>query len=333
MMFTPTGALAFSIYHSLWRDMAEISANNPTGDESFLISFPEIPNSPEFPWWQLIHSTHYYKTEDSEFESFRKGIMLGNMASWGIVYNTFERLEGIHIDHVKKLMGHDRVWAMGPLLPDKNGPMGSNGRGGSSAVPPNDLLKWLDKKPNDSIVYICFGSLNILTEKQICALANALEFSTVDFILCLKESVSNFIPSGFEDRVAGRGFLIKGWAPQMAILKHQAVGSFVTHCGWNSILEGIAAGVLMLTWPMGKEHYIVAKLLVDELGVGKRICEGGTESVPDSAGFARLLDETLSVDRPERVKVKELSQYAIKAVKEGTSKQDLDMFVNLISEL
>nr|GEX04016.1 UDP-glycosyltransferase 89B1-like [Tanacetum cinerariifolium] len=120
-------------------------------------------------------------------------------------------------------------------------------------------------------------------------------------------SDSSFIPSGFKDRVADRGFIVKGWAPQLAILRHQAVGSFVTHCGWNSTLEGVAAGVMMLTWPMGADQYADAKLLVDQLGVGKRVCEGGPQGVPNSVELARVLDETLSGDIAERVKVRELS--------------------------
>ncbi|KVH99304.1 UDP-glucuronosyl/UDP-glucosyltransferase [Cynara cardunculus var. scolymus] len=310
VVFSPSGALGSSIFQTLWRDLPEINA----GDDSCSLSFPEIPNSPEFPRWQLSQFTRLYKKGEPDLESFRNG-MLANMTSWGIVYNTFQELEGVYIDHMKKQMGHDRIWAVGPLLPDDHGPIVPTERGGASVVPPDDLLVWLNKKPDNSTVYICFGSRFTLSENQMSALACALELSNVNFILCEKadDSSSSLIPSGFESRVAGRGFIVKGWAPQLAILRHKAVGSFVTHCGWNSILEAVAAGVMMLTWPMGADQYANAKLLVDQLGIGKRVCEGGPESVPDSVELARLLDESLSGDRPERVKVNELSQAAIKA--------------------
>ncbi|KAK1435870.1 hypothetical protein QVD17_01642 [Tagetes erecta] len=304
---------------------------NPEGDENYVVSFPEIPNSPEFNWWELSLVSRNYKVGDPDYEAFRKGA-LANMKSWGIIYNTFQDLESVYIDYIKKQMGHDRVWAVGPLLPDENGPIDSTGRGGSSAVLHDNLLKWLDKKVVDSVVYICFGSHFVLNEKQMGSLASALELSKVDFILCVKESGSSFIPSGFEDRVAGRGFIVKGWAPQLVILRHRAVGTFVTHCGWNSTLEGVTAGVMMLAWPMGADQFGNAKLLVDQLGVGKRVF-GGPENVPDSVELVRLLDESLNGDLPERVKVKELSQAAKKAVKDGTSIQDLNIFVNLLSEL
>ncbi|XP_071704283.1 flavonol 3-O-glucosyltransferase UGT89B1-like [Rutidosis leptorrhynchoides] len=332
LVFSPSGALGYSIFNILWQDTFEINALNSREDESFLLSFTELPNSPELAWCQLSQLWRSYKKGDPGFENFRKGI-LDNMTSWGMVFNTFEGLEGVYIDYVKKQMGHDRVWAVGPLLPDEHGAMGSTGRGGSSAVPPHDLLMWLDKKRDDSVVYVCFGSRETLSEKQMSALTSALELSNVDFILCVKESDLKFITSGFEERVGGRGFMIKGWAPQLAILRHQAVGSFVTHCGWNSTLEGVSSGVMMLTWPKGADQFANAMLLVDQLSVGIRVCEGGPEEVPDSTELARILDESLKSDRPERIKVKKLNQTATKAVKEGTSIQDLDSFVMHLSEL
>ncbi|KAI3788620.1 hypothetical protein L2E82_01392 [Cichorium intybus] len=121
------------------------------GDESFFLSLPEIPNLPGFPWCQLSPLWRSFKKGDPDSESFRKG-MLANMNSWGIVYNSFEDLEGDYIDHMKKQIGHDRVWAVGPLLPYEHGQVVTIRRGGSSAVPPEEVLMWLDKKPDDSVV-------------------------------------------------------------------------------------------------------------------------------------------------------------------------------------
>ena len=56
------------------------------------------------------------------------------------------------------------------------------------------------------------------------------------------------IPFGFEDCGAGRCLVIRGWAPQVLTLSHRAVGAFLTHCGWNSVLEAVLAGVPMLVY-------------------------------------------------------------------------------------
>ncbi|CAI9284063.1 unnamed protein product [Lactuca saligna] len=323
VVFNPSGVFGISIIQTMWRDAAENNDYNGVDkDDNSLVSFPEIPSSPEFQMWQLPTVSRNFKKGDPDYESFRKG-MLANMTSWGSVYNTFEDLEKTYMDHMKKQMGHDRVWAVGPLLP-KDG----TARGGPSAAPPHELLTWLDNKPDESVVYICFGSRTTLNENQMSALTGALELSNVNFILCAKGS-----DSAFKQRVGDRGFIVEGWAPQLAILRHRAVGSFVTHCGWNSTLEGISAGVMLLTWPMGADQYADEKLLVDELSVGKRACEGRPDNVPDSVELARLLDESMSEEILERVKVKELSQAAKKAVNGGSSIRDLDMFVKLICEL
>ncbi|KAK1407382.1 hypothetical protein QVD17_38997 [Tagetes erecta] len=332
VVFSPSGAFNFLIMCRLWRDVEEIKDNVREGDENFFLALQEIPNSPRFPWWQVPGLLRDYKTGDQDCESFRKGI-LANMTSWGIVFNSFEGLESVYLDHMKKFMGHDRVWAVGPLLPEEHGQIDVSGRGGSSVVPLDKLVTWLDQKPDESVVYICFGSKVVLSEKQMSALVGALELCNVGFILCLKESGSSSIPSGFEDRVGDRGFVVKGWVPQLAILRHRAVGSFVTHCGWNSTLEGITSGVMMLTWPMTSDQFANAVLLVDQLGIGKRVCEGGPEILPEPVELAQLLEESLSVDRPERLKIKKLSQTAAEAVKQGTSTVDLDAFINLVSKI
>nr|DAD19068.1 TPA_asm: hypothetical protein HUJ06_020531 [Nelumbo nucifera] len=62
------------------------------------------------------------------------------------------------------------------------------------------------------------------------------------------------LPEGFLERTKDRGLVVKSWAPQTAVLKRESVGGFVTHCGWNSILEAVTAGVPMVAWPLYAEQ-------------------------------------------------------------------------------
>ncbi|KAG0587944.1 hypothetical protein KC19_2G203500 [Ceratodon purpureus] len=67
---------------------------------------------------------------------------------------------------------------------------------------------------------------------------------------------------GFTNRVGGRAMLINGWAPQPQILTHHAIGAFLTHCGWNSTLKSVCAGVPMLCWPFFADQNVNARLKV-----------------------------------------------------------------------
>ncbi|RVX01854.1 UDP-glycosyltransferase 2 [Vitis vinifera] len=80
-------------------------------------------------------------------------------------------------------------------------------------------------------------------------------------------SLDSCLPEGFLERTKDRGYLVKSWAPQVAVLSHDSVGGFVTHCGWNSILESVCAGVPMVAWPLYAEQKMNRVILVEEFKV------------------------------------------------------------------
>jgi len=233
-------------------------------------------------------------------------------------------------------MGHDRVWAAGPLLP----PVEDSGlvaqRGGPSSIPAEEVLTWLDGKTGCSVVYVCFGSRTSLNAEESAVLGAALERSKVHFIWCVREAngAEGVMPdSKYQDRVGGRGFIIKGWAPQLAILRHPAVAAFLTHCGWNSVLESVSSGVMMLAWPTGADQYANARLVVGQLGLGMQIKRHGPDGVPDPSELAQLFVDSVSPHRPERRRVMRLREAAATAVNGGSSAVDLDCFVKHLIDL
>ncbi|KAJ1395406.1 UDP-glycosyltransferase family, conserved site [Sesbania bispinosa] len=64
--------------------------------------------------------------------------------------------------------------------------------------------------------------------------------------------------------------VIPTWAPQIQILSHSSIGGFLSHCGWNSVLESVLHGVPLITWPLFAEQRMNAVLLSDGLKVGLR---------------------------------------------------------------
>jgi abscisate beta-glucosyltransferase len=144
-------------------------------------------------------------------------------------------------------------------------------------------LKWLDDKEPDSVLYISFGSLARFSPQQLIEIAHGLEASNHPFIWVVgkifmksegtREEEENWLPDGFEERIkeSKKGLIIRGWAPQLLILEHPAVGAFMTHCGWNSTLEGVSSGIPMITWPITAEQFFNEKLVTDVLGIGVQV--------------------------------------------------------------
>ncbi|CAI0463607.1 unnamed protein product [Linum tenue] len=141
------------------------------------------------------------------------------------------------------------------------------------------------------------------------------------------------LPDGFQDRVSGRGLVLDGWAPQVTILNHPAVGGFLSHCGWNSLLEAVAAGVPILGWPMEADQFVNARLLVEDLGVAVKVCEGA-DTVPDPVELGRRIAQSMSQGLAERKRAGEMKDEALAAVEQGGSSQiDLERFVQDLQKL
>ncbi|VVA90147.1 unnamed protein product [Arabis nemorensis] len=285
-----------------------------------------------------INAHSIYTMWGQEDRSFFDELETCTTESYGVVINTFYELEPEFVESVKtRYMTHHRVWTVGPLLPVK---AGAN-RGEQSSIPPEKVSAWLDSCPEDnSVVYIGFGSQIRLTAEQTAALAAALEKSGVRFIWTVRDAAKkvnsveddneDVIPVGFEERVKEKGLVIRGWSPQTMILEHRAVGSYLTHMGWGSVLEGMVGCVLLLAWPMQADHFYNTTLLVDKLRAGIRVGEN-KDSVPDPDELAKVLAESVKEDLPERVRLMKLREKGVEAIKKGgSSYNDLD---DLIAEM
>uniref|UniRef100_A0A0A9BB00 Uncharacterized protein n=1 Tax=Arundo donax TaxID=35708 RepID=A0A0A9BB00_ARUDO len=135
-------------------------------------------------------------------------------------------------------------------------------------------LWWLDEKPGGSVVYVCFGTLTHFSAAELREVARGLQLAGKNFLWVMSGQAdtdeSQWMPDGFAELIdlGERGIIFRGWAPQMLILNHSAVGGFVTHCGWNSVLEAVSAGVPLVTWPRYADQFYNEKLIVEVLKVG-----------------------------------------------------------------
>ncbi|KAJ3699289.1 hypothetical protein LUZ61_002994 [Rhynchospora tenuis] len=96
---------------------------------------------------------------------------------------------------------------------------------------------------------------------QMKELATGLERSGLDFIWIIQAQECNW-DDGFEQRLEDRCRLVKEWVDQIEILAHKAVYGFMTHCGWNSVMESMCTSVPVLAWTMMAEQRLNAKFVV-----------------------------------------------------------------------
>ncbi|KAJ8530057.1 hypothetical protein K7X08_036892 [Anisodus acutangulus] len=126
--------------------------------------------------------------------------------------------------------------------------------------------------------------------------------------------------SRFEEIIKEKGLIIRGWAPQVLILDHKAIGAFVTHCGWNSTLEGISAGLPMVTWPVFAEQFFNEKLVTEVLrtgvGVGsvkwQKTCSEGVKKEAIAKAIKRvMMGEEAEGFRSRAIAYKEMPRQAV----------------------
>ena len=180
-----------------------------------------------------------------------------------ILVNTFIELES----HAINTIANGTTPPVYPLGPTLNLKLGDNHNHISFDL--DHMMKWLDDQPPSSVVFLCFGSIGSFCVEQVKEIAHGLEHSGFCFLWSLRQpppkgkialpsdyaNPEEVLPKGFLDRTNKIGKVI-GWAPQVAILAHLAIGGFVSHCGWNSILESLWHGVPIATWPMYSEQQL-----------------------------------------------------------------------------
>ncbi|KAF3559194.1 hypothetical protein F2Q69_00011581 [Brassica cretica] len=184
-------------------------------------------------------------------------------------------------------------------------------------------------------------SVACFKNKQLIEITAGLEASGASFIWVVRKSTGDYdkeewLPKGFEDRTKEKGMVIRGWAPQVLILEHQATGGFMTHCGWNLLLEGVAAGLPMVTWPIGAEQFYNEKLVTQVLRTGVSV--GATKHVRNMGDeiisrekVEKAVREVLAWGEEEerRIRIKKLAEMAKAAVAEGGSSfNDLNNFIH-----
>ncbi|XP_042521131.1 UDP-glycosyltransferase 75C1-like [Macadamia integrifolia] len=237
-----------------------------------------------------------------------------------VLMNTFDALEGLALRTMSKL----NVIGIGPSTPLEDKAYGCDLFRDKTGF---DYTEWLNSKPAGSVVYVSFGSLVVLSKRQIEEIFHGLKESKRPFLWMLR-SLESMKELELDEEVEGK---IVGWCSQVEVLNHGSVGCFVTHCGWNSTVESLVAGVPVVGCPHISDQPTNAKMIesVFETGVRAKVSEE-EEGIVEREEIKRCLNMMMGGERGEEMrrnalKWKELAMEAMG--KDGSSTRNFLAFV------
>ncbi|KAK6146336.1 hypothetical protein DH2020_020205 [Rehmannia glutinosa] len=247
------------------------------------------------------------KDKNSEFRRWIVDLCSRYLLADGILVNSFLDLESEAFQELERRRpGIPPIYPLGPLI--RTGLETESDRG-------TEILEWLNNQPPKSVLFVSFGSGGTLSVDQFSELGLGLELSGQRFVWVVRapqENVSaaylnaqkkdngnkskdplEYLPPGFLERTKDRGLVVAGWAPQIQVLGHGSTGGFLTHCGWNSILESAIFGVPLIAWPLCFEHKMNAVFLTDGLKAAIRVKEINENGIVERGHVSEVVKQLM----------------------------------------
>lgn len=328
------GTCNFSICASLCITSYKPHMRVSSDSEPFVI--PNLPGEIEITRNHLPSFMKLEEENETEMSKVFKACAESDSKCYGVIVNSFHELEPAYTDFYRNVLGR-KTWNIGPISLLNNDPEEKSNRGiNQNSNFDHECLKWLNHKEPNSVVYICFGSHTRFKNDQLIEIALGLEASGVEFIWVLKDEENrgwDWDVEGFEERTKEKGLIIRQWAPQISILGHKSVGGFVTHCGWNSVMEAVSEGVAMATWPVSAEQFLNEKMVIEVLRIGVSVGARRIGEIVKKEAIERAVRKVMVGEEAEemRNRARDVSVKALRAVEEGgSSHRD---FNSLIHEL
>ncbi|CAN1795847.1 UDP-glycosyltransferase 83A1 [Linum perenne] len=289
-----------------------------TIDENGFLLNKELPISicDEIPAWKGNELP--WSCQPDEFQSFLFQHYYFKPSQYSslfdcVIVNSFRELEPSAFQLFPNFL------PVGPLVTDSH----NSNLPGSFWRQDRTCLAWLDKHPPKSVVYVAFGSITVLTQQQFEELASGLEMTGRPFLWVVR---TNFVEGsglefldGFLKRVANRGKIVE-WANQEEVLSHPSIACFLSHCGWNSVLDGLWSGIPFLCWPYFIDQFHNRESICEAWKVGLRLdAEDDTTGLITSSEIASKVEQLLSDDDTVRGNAIRLREIAMESVNEGGS--------------
>jgi hypothetical protein len=316
-------ATTFAVYYRFFN-----SFDNFNFEHSGSVNIPGLPpftenDIPSF----LLSKDEYFSVMVPAFKEH-----IGNLekdSNSCVLVNTFDALEADSI----KVIGDSKIKmiSIGPLVPsffcDGRDPQDTAFGCDLVTQSSREYIQWLDQEPENSVIYVSFGSLAVLKKNQKEEVLQGLVSSGRRFFWVDRECSDNQ-----DSKDAEPNGLIVPWCSQMEVLCHRSIGCFLTHCGWNSTMESIVAGVPMVGFPQFSDQVTNAKMVDEVWKNGIRVAAMDKDEVVTRAEIRRCLDIVMASSEM-RLQAANLKNSAIEAVKGGSSYTNLKNFLNNIIDI
>ena len=264
----------------------------------------------------------------------------------GLIINTFEELEGPILAHIRTQCPN--IYSIGPMhtllklklkLKLTNKHLSSESNSNGVFQTDRNCMTWLNTQPLNSVIYVSFGSVSVMTRDQLLEFWYGLVNSKKRFLLVIRPGLlykddnevdsDNNIPADLMEGTKERGCVVE-WTPQEEVLEHPAVGGFLTHGGWNSTLESIIAGVPMICWPCQAEQQVTSRYVSEVWKIGMDL-----KDVCDRNILEKMVNDVMVERRDEFVRaIDEIRRMAIKCVGEdGSSYSNFDRLIQDIYKI
>ncbi|KAH9293674.1 hypothetical protein KI387_041114 [Taxus chinensis] len=248
-----------------------------------------------------------------------------------VLFNSFYYLEAPVIDSL--VSQGASICTIGPFVQNGNGQSETEPVGFWAEEP--ECLEWLDKQSPKSVIYVAFGSLAILNQRQLEEFALGLEATQRPFLWVLRsdlmDGTSVVLPPAFVEATRERACFVS-WSPQLQVLSNPSVACFFTHCGWNSVVESISVGVPMLCWPYFADQFLNCVYVVEAWKIGL-LLNAKKDGVIERKEVERAVERLLE-DNEMKTRVTKLSQKAKDAFNDesGSSNANFTGFINAMKE-
>ncbi|XP_027090972.1 7-deoxyloganetin glucosyltransferase-like [Coffea arabica] len=249
-----------------------------------------------------------------------------------IILNTFEELDHDVISSLPAYL--PPIYPIGPLhvLENQVDDKSLEVLGSNLWKEEPECLEWLDSKEPNSVVYVNFGSITVMTPEQLVEFAWGLANSKQTFLWIIRPDLVKgdlaILPDEFVEETKHRG-LFASWCNQGTVLSHSSVGGFLTHSGWNSTIESMSSGLPMICWPFFADQQTNCWICCTKWGIGMEIDNNVKRDEVES-----LVIELMSGKKGKEMKKKamEWKKLAEDAASCSSGSSSVN-FENLISQL